>query len=91
MPDAIDICPDTVIPETAPTIGLKYNRYALTDGDEYFDTETPGGKTAEVYTVSDTGGCSCEQIADELGLGSGQIKFGCSNSVMTTWIDFVNQ
>ena len=38
-----------------------------------------------VYTTTDTGGCSCEQIIDELGLGRGQTKFGCSERTMKRW------
>ena len=83
--DGLDVCPDTVIPESVPTERLGPNRFALVDGDTVFDT--PGG--AVVYTTQDTAGCSCEQIIRELGLGQGHVKFGCSNSVMRTWVDLV--
>ena len=46
----------------------------------------PNGKGPErSYTIETTGGCSCEQIIDELGLGKGHSKFGCSISAMDEW------
>ncbi len=61
-------------------------RYALTDDDFIFDTRSPGRyPQRRVFTTVDTGGCSCEQIIDELGLGSGQSKFGCSLGAMYVW------
>jgi hypothetical protein len=39
VPDPIDRCPETVIPEvTAPTVRLKVSHFALTTGDTTFDT-----------------------------------------------------
>ena len=34
----------------------------------------------------ETGGCSCTQIVDALGLGQGHRKFGCSLGVMRGWV-----
>lgn len=89
--DDTDYCPDTVIPEGAPTIRLGTNRFALTDGDFSFDTTAPKGNgPGRSYSTTDTAGCSCEQIIDAQGLGNGHSKFGCSIGVMDGWASFVN-
>ena len=84
--DDIDMCPTTAIPEGVPTVKLKPNRWALTDSDLTFDTIKKGKPTSRSYTTTDTGGCSCEQIIDELDLGNGHRKHGCSNGVMDRWV-----
>lgn len=84
--DDIDQCPNTVIPESVPTSvkELGNNRYALMEGGSH---EFTGGiKTQVTYSTLDTAGCSCEQIVATLGLGEGQLKYGCSRSVMDAWI-----
>jgi hypothetical protein len=43
------------------------------------------------FDIFDTAGCSCEQISEELGLGHGHTKFGCSIGIMKEWVDSVNQ
>jgi predicted extracellular nuclease len=89
--DGVDRCPATVIPESVPTDELKANRFALVDGDGIFDTTTPNGNGPEVsFDIFDTLGCSCEQIIEAQGLGKGQQKYGCSQSVMKAWVEFVN-
>lgn len=89
--DADDVCPDTVIPESVPTVRLGVNRFALVDDDGSFDTTAPGGKgPRKAFTIQDTAGCSCEQIIARLGLGQGHTKFGCSIGAMQTWIDSLN-
>jgi len=89
--DDADYCPDTVIPEGAPTARLGTNRFALMDGDFIFDTTAPNGNgPGRSYSTTDTAGCSCEQIVDAQGLGNGHIKFGCSISAMDDWVSFVN-
>ena len=40
---------------------------------------------AKTYTLSDTGGCTCEEIIKVCEYGKGHEKFGCSNSVMEWW------
>ena len=89
--DVVDVCPATVIPESVPTSGqLKSNRWALTDGDFDFDTTAPKGKgPRRSYSTTDTAGCSCEQIIEAQGLGSGHTKFGCSISAMDYWVELV--
>lgn len=88
--NADDVCPGTAIPESVPTNSLHANRFALTDGDEIFDTVTNGSKSPYIYSIQDTAGCSCEQIVDEMGLGKRHTKFGCSNRIMETWLNLVN-
>jgi hypothetical protein len=90
--DELDNCPGTVIPELVPTRKLKNNRWALTDDDFVFDTKTRrsrGNNNNRGYTTTDTAGCSCEQIIEAQGLGTGHTKFGCSNGVMRNWVRLV--
>ncbi len=89
--DGLDVCSNTVIPESLPTRSLGVNRFALFDGDDVFDTTSPKGKGhRRSYTTADTAGCSCTQIIDALGLGNGHTKFGCSISAMDEWVILVN-
>jgi hypothetical protein len=92
VPDDADQCADTTIPEGVPTVRLLPLHYALVDGDGEFDTRWPpfGGVVPGGITVEHTRGCSCEQIIDELGLGNGHRKFGCSLGVMLYWIFVAN-
>ena len=62
---------------------LGSNRYALLDGDTIFDRN---GEATSI-TTADTGGCSAEQIADELDLGTGHYRFGLSQSALQRWLD----
>jgi predicted extracellular nuclease len=89
--DGDDLCADTVIPESVPTMGLKPFRYALVDDDTTFDSLSQGWlqPVAPPITTADTGGCSCEQIIAELGLGQGHTFFGCSVGIMKRWIRMV--
>jgi hypothetical protein len=85
--DTADLCPGTVIPESVPSEKLGVNRFALVDGDFDFDTTLPEGVgPIRAYSTMDTGGCSCEQIVDELDLGIGHVRFGCSISAMDEWV-----
>ncbi|MGB5295436.1 MAG: hypothetical protein WBP34_10835, partial [Thermoanaerobaculia bacterium] len=94
VPDDVDVCPGTVIPESVPTKRLGVNRYALVDEDGIFDTTEPGrrgrGGPVNFFTVGDTGGCSCEQIIEAQHLGKGHEKFGCSLGAMRNWVKLVN-
>ena len=88
----VDVCAGTVLPEDVPTVRLGTNRFADIDGDGVFDTTSPKGKgPGRAYTVEDTGGCSCRQIIDALGLGDGHEKFGCSISAMDDWLMLLAQ
>ncbi|MGB6642214.1 MAG: ExeM/NucH family extracellular endonuclease [Thermoanaerobaculia bacterium] len=89
--DPVDVCPGTVIPESVPTKSLGTNRWALVDDDGIFDTKPPNGNgPGDSFTIGDTGGCSCEQIIEALGLGKGHEKHGCSVGAMRNWVDLVN-
>jgi hypothetical protein len=85
VPDNVDACAATRIPEGVPTAELKVNRFALVDGDRIFDTASRGN-TPAVFTLDDTRGCSCEQILDRIGVAMGQQFFGCSRGTMKSWI-----
>jgi hypothetical protein len=85
--DDCDVCPDTVIPETPPSVELKPNHYALIDDDGVFDTRLPNGTiSASGYTLADTHGCSCEQIIEICGVGEGHAKHGCSEGIIESAI-----
>jgi hypothetical protein len=85
VPDNLDACADTRIPEALPTVELKLNHYALVNGDRLFDT--PAGRNSPpVFTLDDTRGCSCEQILDQIGDAVGQRLFGCSVGTIKDWI-----
>jgi hypothetical protein len=99
VPDDVDVCLGTVIPESVPTERLGVNRYALVDEDGIFDTTQPGqldragmvsAAPVDLFTVGDTGGCSCEQIIEAQHLGKGHEKFGCSLGAMRNWVKLVN-
>ena len=85
--DDKDLCPVTTIPETLPTKGLKPNHFALIDGDSVFDSVN----SHQSFTSSQTSGCSCEQIAEKIGLGHGYQKHGCSKGVIQSWIKHNNR
>jgi predicted extracellular nuclease len=88
--DGVDMCSATVIPESVPTDELKFNRFALVDGDGIFDTSSNGKGPDVSFDIFDTVGCSCEQIIEAQGLGKGQRKYGCSRSVMEAWVEYAN-
>jgi hypothetical protein len=95
VPNDLDVCPGTVAPEpNVPTNGtLGSNRWALLDDEDplVFDQALPQGGSHASYTLGDTAGCSCEQIIDAQGLGSGHTKSGCSNGEMEAWVELVTQ
>jgi hypothetical protein len=82
VPDDIDICAGTVLPEDAPA-AQKKNRYAATAAGEF---EGASGRPAGI-TVADTGGCSGTQIIEAAGLGPGHTKFGITKSALRSWIE----
>lgn len=85
--DPNDYCPATSLSEGVPTKKLKRGRWALTDGDHTFDTK--GRLRGLPYSIADTRGCSCEQIIDELDLGTHHEQYGCTNRAMKNWIAYV--
>ena len=79
VPDNVDACADTKIPEGVPTRKLNPNHYALVDGDGLFDTAAPPGRSGRMpsFSIADTRGCSCEQILDRVGTAeAGERSFG---------------
>jgi hypothetical protein len=90
VPDEADLCPDTLLPELAATVDLGVNRWADVDGDGEFDTTPSQGTGPQVtFTMLDTGGCSCSQIVEALGIGLGHEKHGCSLGIMRRWVDSI--
>lgn len=90
VPDNLDACTDTRIPEGVPTTHLNPNHYALVDGDGTFDTSEPPGRRGRMpsFTIADTAGCSCEQILDRGDrLEAGERLFGCSPGTMKNWTE----
>lgn len=90
--DDVDVCLGTEIPEDVPTRMLLVFRHALMDGDTTFDSRYPAHWPFEipVFTTTDTAGCSCDQIIDEVDLPPGlamvQRRFGCSVVLMKLWV-----
>lgn len=91
--DSADYCPGTVTDPAAgvPSDHLGPNRWALLDlsSGEFSNGAIPGGGNGPglSFSIQDTGGCSCAQIIEELSLGHGHEKFGCSNSAMLDWVE----
>ena len=88
VPDNLDACAETKIPEGVPTRGLNPNHYALVNGDGVFDTVAPKGRSSSMpsFSIADTRGCSCEQVLDRRGkLEAGERSFGCSPGTMKDW------
>jgi hypothetical protein len=88
VPNDLDACADTKIPEGVPTRALNPNHYALVNGDGVFDTDAPPGRRGKMpsFSIADTRGCSCEQILDRVGtLEAGERSFGCSVGTMKDW------
>jgi hypothetical protein len=91
VPDGSDLCPNTSLPESVPTVSLGVYRFADTDGNGVFNTTLSEGQgPGKSYTIQDTGGCSCAQIIEALDLGEGHSKYGCSISAMDTWSAIVS-
>ena len=91
VPDEEDLCPDTLLPDAVPTEGLLVNHWADLDGDGVFDTVEPEGVGPQAeFSFADTAGCSCEQIIEQLGIGEGHEKHGCSLGVMRRWVSLVS-
>ena len=79
--DGVDVCPDTVLPDTPPD-DWKKNHY-VADADGHF--VDPDGRVLDV-TVVDTGGCSGSQIVEAAGLGGGHQRFGITRSAILDWV-----
>jgi len=89
VPEAFDLCLDTVIPESVPTSGsLSANNSALTDTSGVFTTAGPNPQGL-LFTIEDTAGCSCEQIVEAQHLGDGHLINGCSPGAMRNWLQLL--
>ena len=82
VPDGLDLCPGTLADTIDPN-DLRRRHYAWYGGDFF----ASGGDDDPVYTLSDTRGCSAEQIITKLGLGQGHSKFGLSLGAIRDWIE----
>ncbi len=89
--DDMDMCPATSVPETPPTKRLKRNHFVLLDDDSVFDTK----RSRHSFTLTDTAGCSCEQIAEKMNSRRGHRrhrwnqqykKHGCRLGLMKRWV-----
>lgn len=90
--DSLEYCPGATIPESVPTIELGTNRWALVDDDGIFDTSPPNGLSTgsdRRFTITNTAGYVREQIIDQLLVGTGHTKFGCSTGAILDWIEEV--
>jgi parallel beta-helix repeat protein len=91
VPNGVDLCEDTVIPESVPYQSLNPNHYAMTDSDEYFETNDRSSKHPHIVTsditINDTYGCTCEQILEcKPGSNKGELKFGCTEGTLNVWM-----
>lgn len=88
--DACDDCAGTIIPEPVPTssLGLGENHWTLQSSDGIFTQAPPQAGSKYAFTIEDTRGCTCTQIADEMELGKGVYKFGCPTGEMLEWIGY---
>ncbi|MCP3962521.1 MAG: hypothetical protein GY719_32170 [bacterium] len=88
----VDLCAGTSIPEAVvPSLRLGTNRWALVDGDDVFDTSNSNGSGPGLaFTITETAGCSCEQIIAAQDLGRGHVKFGCSISAIRDWFEAIS-
>lgn len=80
VPDGEDVCADSV----ADNIALNPNQYAQNTDFGPFEVG-PNNDQSIVYDMTTTKGCTCKQIVEQLGVGKGHIKKGCSPSVMEEW------
>ncbi|MCF7844462.1 MAG: hypothetical protein K9M03_01360 [Kiritimatiellales bacterium] len=62
VPNSMDLCPNTYMPESVPREHMLFNRYALTSNGDAF--RNGPRKKIGGYSISDTKGCSCEQLID---------------------------
>lgn len=76
-----DICAETLL-GVQPSRGTRKNRFYSSMEGEFIDDS---GKYAGV-SLSDTGGCSGQQIIVEAGLGEGHVRYGISRSALESWM-----
>jgi outer membrane protein assembly factor BamB len=81
VPDGLDLCAGTV-PDTIEPGSLRSRHYAWYGGSSF---DSGGGDDEPDVTISDTRGCSVEQIISRLHLGKGQLRFGLSLGPLRRW------
>jgi hypothetical protein len=89
VPDELDFCADTRIPEGITEWAMEH--LVLFDRDPLFDDRNGGNgsgnwRTWPRYAVADTHGCSCEQIL-QLRPDQGTVGQGCSLGTIKDFID----
>jgi len=71
--NSVDLCPNTYMPEPIPTEFMLFRRFALTH-DNFIFRKGPRKKVGG-FTLTDTRGCSCEQLVD-VAEGKRAYRFG---------------
>lgn len=80
--DSVNDCnDDECLNSVADNIILNPNHYAQNVDFGVFECGSNNDESI-VYTMDETKGCTCTQIAEKLGIGNGQIKNGCSPGIM---------
>ncbi|MBN1169495.1 right-handed parallel beta-helix repeat-containing protein [Candidatus Micrarchaeota archaeon] len=90
VPDSVDKCPGTILPDTVQDT-LRPNHY-ICDVQGNFLTNTGSTKNPVIgnsnYTIVDTYGCSCAQILYcKPGGAQGEQRFGCTSGTLSIWIN----
>jgi len=75
---------DRCLGSVLDNIVLNPNQYAQNKLTYAFESG-PLNHQSIVYSMTETRGCTCKQIALALGKGLGHVKKGCSPSVMQEW------
>ncbi len=76
-----DGCPGSVLD---PIQALNPRQYGQVTGFGWFEAG-PQNDTSMVYSQAVTRGCTCSQIAVQLGAGLGSAQKGCSRDLMENW------
>lgn len=81
VPDSEDQCPGSK-PDFRP---LDVGKYAQNDVDSAFESG-PQNINSE-YTMDTTNGCTCLQIAEQLGIDKNLVVNGCSLNMMQAFVE----
>jgi len=85
--DHEDLCPGTTLPENLMR-NLLPSHYSDVDGDHVFELGSNKGVSDSEYSLTDTYGCSCQQILDKKpGKNLGEKFFGCTKHTINIWIE----
>ena len=81
-----DLCSNALLPESLPTLKRNPHHYADIDGDGVFEAGMIGFDSE--FTLTETGGCSCEQILNlKPGNNLGEDRRGCSRGTVEAFIE----